>query len=180
MLKHFLYFLLIVLLSCDKPSDKSVKEQEYYDFINDAIKVEGSRILVESPDTFTMNMEGLERRIFSIPRLHFSKEDKEFIIQQYNKSKSFKWAADSLKNTSVVTYETIRKYKKQGWPKIKYDSFGHGFYQYALPLFTIDHTLCIFSFGYHCGGECGEGRTIIFQWDGKHWVKLHDMRGWIS
>ena len=77
---------MIVLLSCAKPDDKSVKEQEYYDFINDAIKVDGNRILVESPDTFTMDKEDLERRIFSIPKLHFSKEDKEFIIQQYKSS----------------------------------------------------------------------------------------------
>lgn len=180
MVKHFSYLLLIVLLACCKPDDKSVKEPEYYAFINDVLTPNRQRILLESPDTFTLHKDYLKRRILTFPYVTFSQEDKDFILLQYDKAQTFKWSGDSLKNTLVVSDREIEEYKKTGWPKIKYDIPGPGFYQYALPLFTLDRTRCIFSFGYHCGGECGRGNTSLYQWTGSKWVKVFDFGGWVS
>lgn len=180
MIRYILYLLLVVLLSCNRTPDRSVKEFEYYTFINDIIKFEGQQFLVEDPDTFTMNITQLNRRILSLPYVASGKENKDFIFLQYDNVKTFKWRGDSLKNTLVINWQTVHKYKKEGWPKIEYDRFEPGYYQFGIPLFNLDRTRCIFSYSYHCGGECGHGNTSLYQWTGSKWVKIFDFGGWVS
>jgi len=200
MKKLLVLIIFLVFISCKKESinneeelNKSViTEKLTYEVINSLMK----NILEENQkqniyvvcENFPKEKDGEMNDYMGISKMDslFSSEDVKFIIEQNKTSKHFLLKKELLKNVRLIPNDTIESFRKREngentfWEKYTKKYGDEGFYSISKPLFSLDYKTVIISYGFHCGGLCGGGSTIILRKINEKWEYKAELQNWVS
>lgn len=112
----------------------------------------------------------------------FFSKDELGIIRSKQFSRITEWGADQFAALKLIHADTVSSIFQDGkkWWGYYYRKFGKGFSTFSVPYFLRNDTYCLFYSDYHCGGECGEGRLILYKKEGDSWVPFKTYCSWIS
>ena len=169
-----------VLLAQDYEKDKK--------FINEVVSHEGKMIVFdclppsqiqEIKDDF--NSDTIQ---ISADTLILTNAELKYIHDQLNKMDRPYLKSDLFDSTQIVSPSSIhRLFKKgigEGWEAFYKRYSPKGYYVFSKPIFLRNDSLCIFYYGYSCGGLCGSGGLYIYKKTGSDWKPWLELFRWIS
>jgi hypothetical protein len=114
----------------------------------------------------------------------FSSADIEFIKLQITAGMHFKWTANNILGSNVISSKEISRYFKKGvdsgWAKFN-SKYKNGFTSYSIPLFSLDKKTCIVYMARHCGSLCGHGALSVYKKVNGKWIWLRGIgMVWVS
>lgn len=188
-MRRIFFLLVLYLLSFCRQylygqnPDKNISKKDYYDFFNSFI----------NPDS--VHEFNLESRpgykhiindtlfIFKDTSL-FSSADIEFIKFQIPAGMSFKWTANNIVGSNIISSKKISRYFKNdvdaGWTKFN-NKYKNGFTTYSIALFSLDKKTCVVYTARHCGGLCGFGGLSVYKKVNGKWIMLKGIgMVWVS
>jgi hypothetical protein len=163
------------------PQDSTIYIKKCIAFINE-IKNEQladtNFILVSNPFSFEYNncisTLLMDSSTFSNDELTFIKE------KQY--PKLTKWTKELFTTIKIISQDTLNsifKDNSKGW-NLFHKNIGQSFNSFSIPIFLRNDTYCLFYTDNHCGGECGDGRLILYKKERNKWTEVKSYCNWIS
>lgn len=109
----------------------------------------------------------------NIRQLILTKNEKKYLLKKVDEQQGFVWPDNLFQNVRKDSSD-----KKNLTSNFK--KFFQPIYNFSKPIFIRNDSICIFYYGYYCGGECGQGSVEIYhKIDGK-WTNWISMIQWIS
>src|ERR1700744_1814089 len=93
-------------------------------------------------DTIHSNSWNWHDRTFFV----FSKSEREFIVNELEKIKNFRWQNGLIADYKMLTQDTVDNIfndKYRWWPYFN-NHYGVFFYQFSKPIFLRNHTVCVY------------------------------------
>lgn len=135
-------------------------------------------ILVNKPFSFEYNncisTLLMDSSTFSNDELTFIK-DKKY-------PKLTKWTNELFTTIKIISQDTLNsifKDNSKGW-NLFHKNIGQSFNSFSIPIFLRNDTYCLFYSDNHCGGECGDGRLILYKKERNKWTEVKSYCNWIS
>lgn len=135
-------------------------------------------ILVNNPFSFEYNncisTLLMDSSTFSNDELTFIK-DKQYPTLT-------KWTKELFTTIKIISQDTLNsifKDNSKGW-NLFHKNIGQSFYSFSIPIFLRNDTYCLFYTDNHCGGECGDGRLILYKKERNKWTEVKSYCNWIS
>ncbi|MBK9247890.1 MAG: hypothetical protein IPM69_07215 [Ignavibacteria bacterium] len=112
------------------------------------------------PDTTSHRTKFLRRKALDSI---FTSEDFEYVKKQLQSyiGRKHKWTNGDLLGVKIINVKPLDKMKR-----------GDDYHEYSLPLFSKDHSLCIFKFNYVCGLLCESWRMALFKKTKDGWKQV--------
>lgn len=146
------------------PQDSTIYIKKCIAFINE-IKNEQladtNFILVSNPFSFEYNncisTLLMDSSTFSNDELTFIK-DKQYPTLS-------KWTKELFTTIKIISEDTLNSIFKDNskWWNFFHKNVGQSFNTFSVPIFLRNDTYCLFYSDNHCGGECGDGRLILYK-----------------
>lgn len=188
--------ILIVLLFCSLVHlvyAQAVTENDYYNFMNAISGPDSTQKVIISGAATIPSLISDSNTIFhgNFIDSHgngdtvFKPADIKYMKSQFAKLSSYSWKSNKIKWADIVSEKGIDKLfdlKKKGdaWTKFEKKFHQHVFYDYSIPVFSADKSICAIYVGHHCGGLCGEGNIYVYQYKNGKWVVIRMYFLWIS
>lgn len=135
-------------------------------------------ILVNNPFSFEYNYcistLLMDSSTFSNDELTFIKDKKYPTLT--------KWTKELFTTINIVSEDTLNsifKDNSKGW-NLFHKNIGQSFNTFSIPIFLRNDTYCLFYTDNHCGGECGDGRLILYKKERNKWTEVKSYCNWIS
>ena len=116
----------------------------------------------------------------------FTKEDKEYLLEQFNQASSFRIKKDSLNSKTIIPWDTFQALRKKDenardfWTHYE-SKYGAGcFCSIDLPMFSKDKLTAIVTISRNCGSLNGYGGTYIYRKTKGKWIMVKALNTWIS
>lgn len=106
-------------------------------------------------------------------QLILTNNEKKYLLRKIDEQQGFVWPDNLFQNIQKSNLE-----EKNPTSKLK-NSFQK-IYSFSKPIFIRNHTICIFYYGYYCGGECGKGIIEIYHKVNDKWTTWISIVQWIS
>ncbi len=135
-------------------------------------------ILVNNPFSFEYNncisTLLMDSSIFSNDELTFIKDKKYPALT--------KWTKELFTTIKIISEDTLNSIfkDKSKWWNFFHKNFGQSFNTFSIPIFLRNDTYCLFYSDNHCGGECGDGRLILYKKERNKWTEVKSYCNWIS
>lgn len=161
--------------------------QEDIDIINIAIKDTRApiKLLSSIHDYWLKEIKNLIKKRRFIKRMEdenhkdvsdtikLSNSDIKLIGKKLRQLRKFQWTVENfskinLRNLTIISQETSRS-----------DSMQYSIkYRIIPPIYFKNHTYCIFSYDYACGGLCGHGTVVVYKKTANGWKKWDHLTMW--
>ncbi|RYE32416.1 MAG: hypothetical protein EOP42_09455 [Sphingobacteriaceae bacterium] len=106
-------------------------------------------------------------------QLILTKDEKKYLLGKIDEQQGFIWPHSLFKGDQKSLVE-----QKNSTSKFK--NFFQSIYSFSKPIFIRNDTICIFYYGYYCGGECGKGSIEIYHKINEKWTTWISIIQWIS
>jgi len=187
-MKHYTYIIILLLFA------KSLSAQEYEKdkkFINEVVSHEGKMIVLDHLNNYTIQTirddfksDTVQYDAKNAGTLILTKAEQKYIHKQLEEMERPYLKADLFDSTQIVSPSSIhRLFKKgigEGWEAFYKRYSPKGYYVFSKPIFLRNDSLCIFYYGYSCGGLCGSGGLYIYKKTGSDWKPWLELFRWIS
>jgi hypothetical protein len=186
--------LILLLIACFGTSYKamaqSITESDYYSFMNsisvsdskenNIVRAETEYPIADTNIIFHGNRFDVNGKGDSL----FTPADVKFIKQQLAKAKTYAWKDGKITKAKLIPAKTFDALFRGGvgigWDNFQKKYGIHTFYDFSVPLFSVDRSLCAIYKGTHCGGLCGGGEIDVYQNKDGKWVLIRYYSLWIS
>ncbi|KMQ64878.1 hypothetical protein ACM46_11755 [Chryseobacterium angstadtii] len=164
-----------------------ISDEEMYDVINYVIKVKTEHIKNIKVITEDINYKANQNDDYflnsKILKNDFNQKDIKSLRRQYEDSRGFILNPKYIQNLRIVHKDKLLAYKSEG--KYFWDEFNkkHGnssFMFVGKPLFSLDKSKVIISYGHYCGSLCGNGERILLKKINGIWTLERILSGFIS
>ncbi|SHG08284.1 hypothetical protein [Chryseobacterium sp. OV279] len=188
MIKGLLIFLVLFFGTFKSQIQvPTISDEEMYDVINYIIKVKTGQTKNIKVITEDINYRAKQNDDYfldiKILKNDFNQKDIKSIKQQYEDSEGFVLNPKYIQNLMIIHKAKLLAYKSEG--KYFWDEFNkkHGktsFMFVGKPLFSLDKSRVIISYGHYCGGLCGNGERVLLKKVNGIWTLERTLSGFIS
>ncbi len=109
-------------------------------------------------------------------QLILTKDEKKYLLEKIDEQQDFIWPNNLFQNSQKIDLEEKNSNSNLKKKLKKFQSI----YNFSKPVFIRNNSICIFYYGYYCGGECGQGSIEIYRKINSKWTKWITMVQWIS
>jgi len=187
--------ILIAFLFCSlvySAYAQTITESDYYDVLNH-IKIPDSKgkiLLSSDPSLWENDTDAIFHNGFSVnankPDTIFTLADKAYIRQQVKQAITTKWDNKNITWAKVIPHSDIHNVftdsvtKGDKWELFEKKFHESEYYDYSVPVFSVDKNTCAIYVGHHCGWLCGDGDIYIFRKKNNKWVLISTIGLWVS
>ncbi len=188
--------ILLLLFTCfgfnQSTIAQTITDKDYYNFLNaiGAIDSAKSHFISSKPDFeyFHSDSSTLFHGNWSYTNgakdTLFTLADIKFMKQQMAQDTNYIWKSKKIVWATIIPYKDIDKIfaaHKKDVSDAFYKKYPTNiFYDYSVPLFSANKSLCAIYIGSYCGGLCGSGAFYIYENKGGKWMLVRYYRLWVS
>lgn len=172
----FLYCIVFISYGFLKAQTNSISDSIYKNEVVQFIRTirnqnkwNGKIVLVNEPERIILS--NWQRRKM-VDDSFFTKEDKEVIQLQFDKSKKYKWQYVYAGNSIIIDSSTLLSIFTDSTKKWLYfqNTYKVDFYFiFSAPIFFRNYNYCLFVYCISCPGLCGMMRFYVYKKENGRW-----------